>query len=184
MIFHFFAQKSIYIRSRRFWEFHLEFCKTYLTCPCRALHECFPLEVWDLLKDPNIQKERNTRISGQNMNLINRTHSFVKGSAGAHSTQRVHNFDVLSLKNGVAVGIWRDFMTWQGRDKEYPLASLPIKLVLGDYSLLLSLRRPIRETAWLIPPEPWWHLRMWDSRPSQFMIIPNTRSHPNNTKTD
>ena len=25
---------------------------------------------------------------------------------------------------------------------------------------------------------------MWSSRPSHFMIIPNTKRHPNNTKTD
>ena len=50
-------------------------------------------------------------------------------------------------------------------------------------SLWLSLRRR-RETALSIPPEPWWHLRVWGSRPSHLMIIPNTKRHPNSTKTD
>ena len=59
-----------------------------------------------------------------------------------------------------------------------------MKLVLGDYSLSLSLRRRSREAALLIPPEPWWHLTMWGSRPSHFIMIPNTKRHPNNKKTD
>ena len=49
--------------------------------------------------------------------------------------------------------------------------------------LNLSLRRRRRESA-LLFPESWWHLTMWGSRPSHFMIIPNTKRHPNNTKTD
>ena len=51
------------------------------------------------------------------------------------------------------------------------------------WSPTLSLRRRTREAA-LLFPEPWWHLTMWGSRPSHFMIIPNTKRHPNNTKTD
>ena len=51
-------------------------------------------------------------------------------------------------------------------------------LVLGD----LSLRRRRREAA-LLFPESWWHLTMWGSRPSHFMVIPNTKRHPHNTKT-
>ena len=39
-----------------------------------------------------------------------------------------------------------------GRDTEYPLAGLPIKLVLGVIHLLSSLRRS-RETALLISSE-------------------------------
>ena len=49
--------------------------------------------------------------------------------------------------------------------------------------LTLELRRRSREAA-LLFPESWWHLTMWGSRPSLFMIIPNTKRHPNNTKTD
>ena len=76
------------------------------------------------------------------------------------------------------------FMRWLGGDTEYPLAGLPIKLVLGEYSPLLSLRRRSREAAWIFPPEPWWHLMIWGSRLSHFMIIPITKRHPNNTNTD
>ena len=49
--------------------------------------------------------------------------------------------------------------------------------------LTLGLRRRKREAA-LLFPESWWHLKMWGSRPSHFMIIPNTKRHPNNIKTD
>ena len=49
--------------------------------------------------------------------------------------------------------------------------------------LTLDLRRRSRETA-LLFPESWWHLMMRGSRPSLFMIIPNTKRHLNNTKTD
>ena len=49
--------------------------------------------------------------------------------------------------------------------------------------LILDLRWRSRETA-LLFPESWWHLMMRDSRPSLFMIIPNTKRHPHNTKTD
>ena len=49
--------------------------------------------------------------------------------------------------------------------------------------LTLDLRRRSRETAYLFP-ESWWHLTMRGSRGSLFMIIPNTKRHPNNTKTD
>ena len=49
--------------------------------------------------------------------------------------------------------------------------------------LTLSLRRRRREAA-LLFRESWWHLTMWGSRPSHFMIISNTKRHPNNTKTD
>ena len=42
-------------------------------------------------------------------------------------------------------------MRWVAvRGQEYPLAGLPIKLALGDYSLL-SLRRRRREAAFIIP---------------------------------
>ena len=70
---------------------------------------------------------------------------------------------------------------WQGGDTEYPLAGLPILLVLTITRS--DLRRRRREAA-LLFPESWWHLTMWGSRPSHFMIIPNTKHHPNNTKTD
>ena len=49
--------------------------------------------------------------------------------------------------------------------------------------LTLSLRGRRREAAFLFP-ESRWHLTMWGSRPSHFMIIPNAKRHPNNTKTD
>ena len=49
--------------------------------------------------------------------------------------------------------------------------------------LTLDLRRRSRQAALFIPGS-WWHLMMWGSRPSLFMIIPNTKRHPNNTKTD
>ena len=49
--------------------------------------------------------------------------------------------------------------------------------------LTLDLRRRSGEAASLFP-ESWWHLTMRGSRPSRFMIIPNTKRHPNNTKTD
>ena len=62
---------------------------------------------------------------------------------------------------------------WQGGDTEYALAGLPISLVHGGYSLWP--RRRSRETA-LLFSESWWHLTMWDSRPSLFMIIPNTNA--------
>ena len=44
----------------------------------------------------------------------------------------------------------------------------------------------LRREAVLLFPESSWHLTMWGSRPSHFMIIPNTKGHPinNNTKTD
>ena len=48
--------------------------------------------------------------------------------------------------------------------------------------LRLSLGRRRRKAAWLVP-ESWWYLTMWGSRPSHFMIIPNTKRHPNSTKT-
>ena len=47
----------------------------------------------------------------------------------------------------------------------------------------LNLRRRRREAA-LKFPESWWHLTMWRSRASYFMIIPNSKRHPINTKTD
>ena len=75
-------------------------------------------------------------------------------------------------------------MRWQGGDTEYLQADLPIMLVLGDYQVLtLSLRRRRREAA-LLFPESWWHLTMWGPRPCHFIITPNTKRHPNNTKTD
>ena len=49
--------------------------------------------------------------------------------------------------------------------------------------LTFNLRRRRREAA-LLFPESWWHLTMRCSRTSLFMIIPNTKRHPNNTKTD
>ena len=49
--------------------------------------------------------------------------------------------------------------------------------------LTLALRRRSRKAA-LLFPESWWHLTMRGSRPSLFMIIPNTKRHPNNMKTD
>ena len=49
--------------------------------------------------------------------------------------------------------------------------------------LTFCLRRRRREAA-LLFPESWWILGMWGSPPSHFMIIPNTKRHPNNTKTD
>ena len=49
--------------------------------------------------------------------------------------------------------------------------------------LTLDLWRHSREAA-LLFPESWWHPTMRDSRPSLFMIIPNTKGHPNTTKTD
>ena len=49
--------------------------------------------------------------------------------------------------------------------------------------LTLDLRRRSIEAA-LLFPESWWHLTMRGSRPSLFMILPNTKRHSNNTKTD
>ena len=48
--------------------------------------------------------------------------------------------------------------------------------------LTLSLRRRRREAA-LLFPESSWYMTTWDSRPSLFMVIPNTKRHPNNKKT-
>ena len=49
--------------------------------------------------------------------------------------------------------------------------------------LNLDRRRRSRESAVLFP-ESWWHPTMRGSRASLFMIVPNTKRHPNNTKTD
>ena len=49
--------------------------------------------------------------------------------------------------------------------------------------LTLDLSRHSGEAA-LLFPESWWHLTMRGSRPSLFMIIPNTKRHLNNMKTD
>ena len=70
---------------------------------------------------------------------------------------------------------------WQGGDTEYPLADLPIKLVLG-VAHFFRASDVVEKQLYLIPPEPWWHLTMWGSRP--FMIIPHTKRPPNNTKMD
>ena len=49
--------------------------------------------------------------------------------------------------------------------------------------LTLDRWRRSREAA-LLFPESWLHLTMRGSNPSLFMIIPNSKRHPNNTKTD
>ena len=56
------------------------------------------------------------------------------------------------------------------------------------YLLVLAMtrfdhRRRRREAA-IFFPESWWHLTMWGSRLSHFMMIPNTKRRLNNTKTD
>ena len=70
--------------------------------------------------------------------------------------------------------VWGD----RAETQEYPLAGLPIMLVLGDYSLWAS--EDVREKQLYYSQ----NLKMWRSRPSHFIIIPNTKRHPNNTKTD
>ena len=70
---------------------------------------------------------------------------------------------------------------WLGGDTEYPLAGMPILLVLGDYSLWTSEDAGEKQIYYS-------QSRMASddvgSSLSRFMIVPNTKRHPHNTKTD
>ena len=65
--------------------------------------------------------------------------------------------------------------------QEYPLAGLPIKLILGATNFLEHQKQ---ERSSFIIPTVVTASDGADSRPSHLMIIPNTKRHPNNTKMD
>ena len=71
---------------------------------------------------------------------------------------------------------------WQGRDTEYPLTALPIQLVLGVAHFSWASEDVREEQLYYSQSRD----GIWDMGPSlvSFMIIPNTKHHPNNNKMD